>query len=66
VSRALIVLGLLLVAVGLTWRWLPITRFGRLPGDIIIERPGFTFYIPVTTCILISAIASALYWLLKR
>lgn len=65
-SRALIVLGLLLVVLGLTWRWLSVLQLGRLPGDIIIERPGFTFYIPITTCILISAVASLLFWLLKR
>jgi Protein of unknown function (DUF2905) len=37
-SRALILLGLILVAVGLLWRWIGPLRLGRLPGDIIVER----------------------------
>ena len=65
-SRALIVLGVLLIAIGLSWRWLGYLRLGRLPGDIVIERHGFTLYVPIATCLLISAVASLLYWLLRR
>lgn len=39
---------------------------GRLPGDIIIEREKFTFYFPITTCILISIILSAVFYRLFR
>jgi formate hydrogenlyase subunit 3/multisubunit Na+/H+ antiporter MnhD subunit len=37
---------------------------GRLPGDIVVRRDHFTFYFPLTTCLLVSAILSfLLYWL---
>ena len=46
-SRTLIVVGLILVAVGLLWPWLSRIGLGRLPGDIVIERENFTFYAPI-------------------
>ena len=39
---------------------------GRLPGDIVVERPGFTLYIPFATCLLISLLVSLILWLLRR
>jgi hypothetical protein len=39
---------------------------GRLPGDIVIERDGGTFYFPLVTCIIISVVLSALLWLFNR
>jgi hypothetical protein len=36
-SRTLILLGLILVAVGLLWRWIGVLRLGRLPGDIVVR-----------------------------
>jgi hypothetical protein len=57
---------MLLIVAGLTWRGLSLIRLGHLPGDIVIERRDFTFYIPITTCLLISAIGSLLWWILRR
>ncbi len=37
-SQTLILLGLILVLVGLLWRWSGPLRLGRLPGDIVVER----------------------------
>ena len=37
-SRTLILPGLILVAVGLLWRWSGPLRLVRLPGDIVVER----------------------------
>ena len=39
---------------------------GRLPGDITVERPGFRFYAPITTMILLSIVLSVLSWLFGR
>jgi hypothetical protein len=39
---------------------------GNLPGDIRIERNGFSFYFPLTTGILISAIGSLVVYFLRR
>ncbi len=54
----LITLGLLLLIVGLALPWLTRLGLGHLPGDIRIERPGFGFYFPLTTGILLSVILS--------
>jgi hypothetical protein len=64
----LIMAGLFLVAVGLVVSFgdrLPI-HLGRLPGDIRIEGKNSSFYFPVTTCILLSAVASLVLWILRR
>lgn len=39
---------------------------GRLPGDIFIQRDHFSFYFPLTTCLLVSALLSLLFFLLRR
>jgi len=39
---------------------------GRLPGDIYIQRENFSFYFPITTCILISIIISLIFIFLGR
>jgi hypothetical protein len=41
-------------------------RLGRLPGDIRIEGKNGSFYFPVVTCLLLSAVASALMWLFGK
>ena len=38
----------------------------RLPGDIRVERPGFRFYAPLTTSIIISVVLSLVLWLVAR
>lgn len=42
------------------FRWL---RLGRLPGDIVVEKPGFSFFFPITTMLLISAAFVLVSWL---
>ncbi len=65
-SRALIILGLLLVVVGLLWPMLAKLGLGRLPGDIYIQRPTFSVYFPLTTSILVSLVISIILWLVNR
>ncbi|MER9133576.1 DUF2905 domain-containing protein [Mesorhizobium sp. M0768] len=65
-SRALIVVGLIIIAVGLLWPWLSRTGLGRLPGDFVIERENFTFYAPIGSGILLSIVLSFVLWLLSR
>jgi uncharacterized protein HemY len=66
VARTLIILGLVLVAAGLMWPVLSRIGLGRLPGDLVIRRPGFSLYVPLATCLLASLVISALAWLLRR
>jgi len=55
-AGALLVFGL---PRGLGW-------FGRLPGDILVKRDNFTFYFPLATSLLVSALLSLLLWLGSR
>ena len=65
-SRLLIVIGLAIAAIGLLWPWIARLGLGRLPGDIYIQRDGFTFYAPITTGILIGVALSLVFWLFSR
>ncbi|HNQ32063.1 MAG TPA: DUF2905 domain-containing protein [Candidatus Woesebacteria bacterium] len=65
-QQLLIILGVFLLILGIAWPFLSKLPFGRLPGDIYIERENFTFYFPLTTGILISIVLSILLWLLMR
>ncbi len=65
-SRALIVIGLVIVAIGLLWPWIGKLPIGRLPGDFVIERGGMTIYLPLGTGLVLSIVLSALLWLLNR
>ncbi|KPK25775.1 MAG: hypothetical protein AMJ61_11020 [Desulfobacterales bacterium SG8_35_2] len=59
-QKTLILLGIVFLAVGLLWPWLGKLPIGRLPGDIVIDRPNLKVYIPITTMILVSIIISIL------
>jgi hypothetical protein len=68
VGRTLIIVGLVVVAFGIVVTFgekLPI-RLGRLPGDIRIEGKSGSFYFPVVTCLLVSAVVSAVLWLFGK
>jgi hypothetical protein len=65
-QRTLIVIGLLVVVIGLLWPWVSQLPLGRLPGDIVVDRPGFRFYFPVTTMIICSVVISAVLWLIRH
>ena len=65
-QRLLIALGLLIVLLGVAWPWVSKLPLGRLPGDLRIDRPGFTLYMPFTTMLLVSLALSLIVWLLRR
>lgn len=65
-QRILIVAGLIVVALGLLWPWLGRLPLGRLPGDIVIDRPGFRLYVPVTSMILVSLLLSLLARIFRK
>ena len=61
----LLVLGAVFLAAGLLWPFL--SRYvGKLTGDIVIRRPGFTFAFPIVTCLLLSLVLTLLLWLFRR
>jgi hypothetical protein len=67
-GRLLITLGVVLVAAGLLVTFagrLPV-RLGHLPGDIYIHGKNSSFYFPLTTCIVLSALFSLVLWILRK
>jgi hypothetical protein len=66
-GKVLVGIGLLLVVVGgvlalggrMSW-------FGRLPGDIYVQRGNWSFYFPLATSLLVSVVLSLLVWLITR
>jgi hypothetical protein len=65
-ARFLIVLGIAILVLGLLWPSLSKLGLGRLPGDIVIERGNFTFYVPLVTCLLLSLVLSLIFWVVGR
>jgi hypothetical protein len=67
VGRALIVLGIVLVGVGLLLSFVgKVPWLGRLPGDIHVQRGSWSFYFPLATSLLLSVVLSLLFWLFGR
>jgi len=65
-QRVLIIVGLVLLVAGLAWPWLSKLPFGRLPGDISVERENFSLFLPITTSIIVSIVISLLVWLFRK
>ena len=65
-QRFLIGLGLLILIAGIAWPVLSRLGLGRLPGDIVIQRGGTTFYFPLMTCLIISIVLSVVIWVFNR
>jgi hypothetical protein len=67
-GRMLVTLGIVLIVAGVLVTFaghLPF-RLGRLPGDIRIHGRNSSFYFPITTCIVLSALLSLAMWILRR
>lgn len=66
-GKLLVGLGILLMLVGLLvmalerFRW-----FGRLPGDINIQRENWSFHFPVVTCVILSILLSIILSIFAR
>jgi hypothetical protein len=69
-GKTIVVVGLVVVAVGLVvWGGssIPVvSRLGRLPGDIYIQRGNFTLYFPITTAIVVSVVLSLIFAAVRR
>ena len=65
-GKTLVLVGLLTAVVGMV-----VWFFGRsggafLPGDIVVQRKHGTFYFPIVTCLVVSGVLSAMFWLMRR
>ena len=65
-NRILVILGTVILVIGLLWPWVRRLPLFRLPGDVIIDRPGFKFFFPITTMLIVSVVISVLAWLFRR
>ena len=65
VRTLLLVAGAALFSLGLLWP-LVSRYFGKLPGDVVVRREGWTFAFPIVTCLVISLVLSLLLWLFRR
>ena len=62
----LIIGGILLVFIGFLANSGWLSWFGRLPGDIRVERENVRFYFPIVTLAVISVVLSLLFYLIGR
>lgn len=65
-QKILILIGIAILIVGFLWPWISKLPFGKLPGDIVVDKPNFKMYIPITSMILISLVISIIIWLIKK
>ena len=62
----MIILGLVLAIAGLLWLFAPpLPGFGKLPGDINIEKQNVRFYFPIMTCIILSVLLTGIAWTVR-
>jgi len=67
-GKSIITIGIILVVIGILITMAgKIPGVGKLPGDIFIKKENFSFYFPLTTCILLSIVLSAvMYWIGRK
>ncbi|MGB9851701.1 MAG: DUF2905 domain-containing protein [Candidatus Kapaibacteriota bacterium] len=61
----LITIGIILILIGLLLPYISKIPFGRLPGDVIIDKPNIKVYIPITSMLLLSIIISLIFYLIR-
>jgi hypothetical protein len=64
-SFFLITAGIFLILLGLIFSG-KLGPLGKLPGDISVSRPGFHFYFPLTTSLVISVILTVIFWIIQK
>lgn len=65
-QKTLLLLGAILILIGVLWPWLGKLPLGRLPGDIIIDKPNMKIYIPITTMVVVGIILSIIAWIFRK
>ena len=66
IGKTLIVIGVVLIIAGLLWLGGSRLGLGHLPGDIVIKRENFRLYLLLGTCLVISVLLSAVFWIIGR
>lgn len=66
VGLAVVVAGFAIVLIGLLVMTGALSWFGRLPGDIRLERGGTRFYMPLTSMLIVSVVISVVTAIVRR
>ena len=62
-AKTFILFGMIFISIGVVLYFAGrVPWLGKLPGDIMIKKENFTFYFPLTTCLLISALLSLVFY----
>lgn len=61
----LLTLVIALLILGIATPWLRRVGLRRLPGDISIQRGGRQYFFPIGSAVMLSLIASLIYWMIK-
>ena len=66
-GKIIFIIGLAFSVVGaIIWKTGGLGGLGKLPGDLFVQKGSSTFYFPVVTCLLISALLTLLGWLFRK
>lgn len=67
-AKVFIAIGIVALLIGVVLHYFPnaLSWFGRLPGDIRIERENGAFYFPITSMIIVSIVLSLISFLFRR
>jgi len=67
-GKLLILIGLFTLIIGLLIEFTAFNLdwFGKIPGDIRIEKPGFSLYIPLVSMLLVSVLFSLILWIVRK
>jgi hypothetical protein len=67
-AKVFIAIGIVALLIGVVLHYFPnaLSWFGRLPGDIRIERENSAFYFPITSMIIVSIVLSLISFLFRR
>jgi hypothetical protein len=64
-QKAVIIIGIVILILGLFWPLAKEIPIGRLPGDISVKGEKYSFYFPIVTCIVVSIIVSVFFKFFK-
>ncbi len=66
IQKILIAIGIIFLLIGLLFPYISKLPLFRLPGDIVIDKPNFKFYFPITSMILLSVVLSIIFWIIRK
>lgn len=66
IQKVFLIIGIVFLFLALLWPVIVKLPLFRLPGDIVIDKPNFKFYFPITSMILLSILLSLILWLFRK